>query len=154
MGGGERVNETATDSVGFWAVVEIMGHQKYAGFCTETTLAGAPLLRVDVPQIEGKQYSSQQYNYEVKCYETRTYQEPDIEGYTKYFGPSSIFCVTPCTEAAAREAAKQWRSAPIQQVRLPDFDTTARLIAAAPVGAEEESDLFSEESGDLWEEGA
>lgn len=125
------------ETPGFWAVVEIMGHQKYAGFCTETTLAGAPLLRVDVPQVEGKQYSTERYNYEAKRYEQQTYQEPDIEGYTKYFGPSSIFCVTPCTEAAAREAAKQWRSAPVQQVHLPEFDTTARLIAAAPIEPED-----------------
>ena len=35
-----------------WCVVEIMGHQSVVGRCSEEQIAGATLLRVDVPDSE------------------------------------------------------------------------------------------------------
>jgi hypothetical protein len=40
-----------------WCVVEIMGHQSVVGRCTEEQLAGATLLRVDVP--DGESFTTQ-----------------------------------------------------------------------------------------------
>ena len=41
------MNET-TERFDTWALVEIMGHKQLAGRVSETTLAGAGMLRVDV----------------------------------------------------------------------------------------------------------
>lgn len=66
-----------------WALVEIMGHQRVAGRVTEEVIAGANLLRVDIPQaIPG-----------------------EAEFRTEYLGPSSIYRMSITTEAAARQLA-------------------------------------------------
>jgi len=65
-----------------WCVVEIMGHQRYWGRVTEQTLGGASFIRVDVPNSDGG------------------------IAYSKIFGASSIYCITPCTEAIARAMSR------------------------------------------------
>ena len=37
-----------------WCLVELMGHNRIVGKCTEAIVAGCPLLRVDVPSVNGK----------------------------------------------------------------------------------------------------
>lgn len=77
-----------------WAIVEVMGHGRFAGFVTAEAIAG-PMLRVDVPEVDGR------------------------PAFTKYLAPSSLFAVTPCTEQSAREAAKQFRARPVSMFEMP-----------------------------------
>lgn len=65
-----------------WAIVEVMGHQSYAGFVTAENIAGAPMLRIDVPPA-GK-----------------------AEGFTKYIAPSALYAISPCSEETARMKAE------------------------------------------------
>jgi hypothetical protein len=44
-----EVTDPKPKSFEHWASVEIMGHQSVVGRCTEEQIAGATLLRVDVP---------------------------------------------------------------------------------------------------------
>lgn len=72
-----------------WCVVEVMGHNQYAGLVTEQVIAGSAFLRVDVPECD------------------------DRPAYTKLLGGASIYAITPCSEAVAREAVRRFRSRPI-----------------------------------------
>jgi hypothetical protein len=79
-----------------WAVVEVMGHKRFAGHVTEQLFGSAALIRVDVPETE--QPASQ--------------WDPDkpartTPAYSKLIGVGSIYCITPCTEEVARVAAKE-----------------------------------------------
>ena len=76
-----------TQSYESWGIVEVMGHKKYSGFVGEQIIAGAALVRVDVPETVG-------------CAGNVT------KAYTKLFGVGSIYCITPCTEEIARKAAE------------------------------------------------
>ncbi len=78
-----------------WAIVEVMGHSRYAGRVSEYTGLGVPLVRVEVPETE---------------------EEPAFE---KLLGAASIFRVTPCTEDVARRAAESLRVRPLSMVALP-----------------------------------
>lgn len=71
-------------------IVEIMGFNQVAGWVTEETIAGAAMIRVDVP--------------------TTAYQP----GFTKYFSSSAIYAITPVTEELAHAAAEQMRVIPVQ----------------------------------------
>lgn len=78
-----------------WAIVEIMGHQKYAGRVTEQTIAGGALLRIDIPT---------------------TAKQP---AHTKLFGIGSVYALTPTTEAIATAMAATLGNAPITVYDLP-----------------------------------
>jgi hypothetical protein len=88
-------SESASDKLDTWALVEIMGHQKIAGHITEQTIAGSAMLRVDVPAC-GEQKS-----------------------YTRFYGASAIYSISPTTEEIARAMAKNCCSEPVSRYELP-----------------------------------
>jgi hypothetical protein len=67
-----------------WAILEIMGHQRFSGRVSEQAIGGASFVRVDVPETKRD------------------------KPFSKFFGASSIFCITPVSEATARAAAEQF----------------------------------------------
>lgn len=97
-----------------WAIVEVMGHNTYAGRISQVVLGSAVMVRVDVPEVpRRKRYGAE---YEA------------VPSFTKMIGANSIYAITPCDEAAAREAAALVRSAAVSVVQLP---TGNRAIASA-----------------------
>ncbi len=97
-----------------WAIVELMGHQQIAGRASEETIAGGTFLRVDVPETE------------------------DAEAFTRFYGASAIYSITPVAEEIARSATRRIRREPIT-VWMPDLDRRA-----LPVGADYEDDEFED----------
>lgn len=80
-----------------WCIVEVFGHNVFAGYVSERTIGGAALIQVDVPQVDD--------------------QHP---AFTKLFGAAAIYSITPTTEAHAREAAAQIRVRPVTLYILPN----------------------------------
>lgn len=78
-----------------WAILELMGHRRLAGFVQEVTLAGAGMLRIDVPSKDGDA--------------------------TQFFQPASIYALTPCSEATARAVAGAGLPAPVNEWELPSL---------------------------------
>ena len=75
---------------GFWAVVELFGHQRLAGFVSEHQLGGETFVRVDVPAVKrGK-------------------------GFTRLFGKGAIYSLNPMGETIARHLVELWKPVPIQ----------------------------------------
>ena len=65
------------------ALVELFGHARIAGHLSEETIAGQGFIRVDVPA---------------------TQRSPE---FTRYFGPSAIYSITPVTQELAQTLAEQ-----------------------------------------------
>jgi hypothetical protein len=87
-----------TEQTGFneWAILELMGHRRLGGFVREVQVAGAGFLRIDVPgDVDGETHS------------------------TQFYPPSSVYCLTPVSEAAARIVARSSRPEPVQRWELP-----------------------------------
>lgn len=80
-----------------WAIVELMGHMKIAGRVTEQTIAGAAMLRVDVPAFEAQ------------------------PAFTRFFGASAIYSINPTTEEIARSMAGGCASEPVHRYQLPQL---------------------------------
>jgi hypothetical protein len=76
-----------------WAIVELYGHVKLAGRVTEEDVFGRTLGRIDVPLADGGWV-------------------------TQYFGGGSIYRLTPCSEAAARQVAQSVAAPRIYQLEL------------------------------------
>ena len=72
-----------------WAIVALMGHQQIAGRVTEAELGGGKLLRIDVPEVDGRQ------------------------ALTRFFGTAAIYDITFVSEETARAFASRLRPEPI-----------------------------------------
>ena len=103
-----------------WAIVEIMGHQKYAGQVSTQAIGGASMVRVDVPEIEGH------------------------AAFTKLFGASSIYCLTPVDELVAKAMAKSLRKAPVDIYEFPKEVIEAMRTAKLPAPKQTELEFDDE----------
>ena len=86
-----------------WAIVELMGHRRLAGWLTEQEIAGKGFLRLDIPGEP-----------------TNT-----IPAATQLYNPASVYAITPTTEAMARAVAARNRPEPVQRWELPPAITPA-----------------------------
>lgn len=108
MSGGERFAE--------WAILELMGHRKLAGYVQDVEAFGGRMLRIDVPS------------------------EPPA---TQFYGAASIYCVTPTTEETARAFAQRGGPAPVQRWELlPPAATTTDAFPSDGDEDDGEEDLF------------
>lgn len=88
------MNEPTTSPVPQWAIVELMGHNRYGGLVSTDTQFGTPLLRVDVPMPDGSTVS-------------------------QLINPASIYRLTMCSEELARHAAKLGNPRPLESWEMP-----------------------------------
>jgi hypothetical protein len=102
-----------------WAVLELMGHRKLAGYVREQNVAGAGFIRIDVPGDQGSIA-------------------------TQFYSPGSLYCMTPVTEDIARRFAAGCRPEPVTRWELPPArePSAAQAMAdlAEAVADDEEDD--------------
>lgn len=90
-----------------WAIVEIFGHQKYAGWLTTQEIGGSSLIRLDVPACE------------------------EHPAFTKLWGNGAIYSITPVAEDVAVAYARSLRKSPVNAYELPeDVQKALRLVRA------------------------
>lgn len=128
-----------------WAVVEIFGHQKYAGFVTTQAFGQAVMFRIDVPELEERERWTERDEYHAQWGYLKPgtkVKEKSIPGFSKLFGVASIFSITPCTEQVARDAVEKMQERPLIVLAMPDGKPPQKLIEArAAAGA---PDLFGD----------
>lgn len=76
-----------------WAILELMGHRRLAGWVSEVEWAGGKFLRIDVPQGDSTA--------------------------TQLYSPSAVYALTPTTEETARRVAQASTVAPVSRWELP-----------------------------------
>jgi hypothetical protein len=79
---------------GAWAILELMGHVKLAGYITEEELFGSKIGRIDIPGENGQ------------------------TAVTQYFGGHTVYRLTPVTEDVARAFAIGHQPAPVTRWEL------------------------------------
>jgi hypothetical protein len=92
------MNNEDEEIAGFegWAIVELFGRNQIAGHVTEVAMFGTSMMRVDVPE------------------------SGDNPSYTKFFGGSAIYAITPTTEEIAQIAAQRLDVRPVSDWVVPD----------------------------------
>jgi hypothetical protein len=89
-----------------WAILELMGHRRLAGFVRETELAGQGVLRLDVPHAtEADDEQAEEHGESLWLA-------------TQFYAPSALYCLTPTDEATARAIAVRNQPAPVQRWEL------------------------------------
>jgi hypothetical protein len=86
-----------------WALLELMGHRKLAGYCEPVMVAGAALLKVTVPTAG-----------------------EHLPAYTTYVGGPSIYSLTPTDEQTARDFVTVHKPRPVEAYSI---QMTANLAA-------------------------
>lgn len=101
-----------------WALVELFGHTRIAGRCTEQNIAGTNMLRIDVPETEGQ------------------------PAFTKFFGSSAIYAINPVDEVTARHLAEQLDKKPIDSWDIKKFmeKNNQLLLAGSKSNSNSEND--------------
>ena len=95
-----------------WAIVEVFGHNTFAGRVTEQTVGSASFVRVDVPGVG------------------------ELSGFTKLLGASAIYGITIVSEDAARAKAAMLKQQPISTWDLGQMVSKAvesRMLSARSV---------------------
>jgi hypothetical protein len=77
-----------------WAIVELMGHRRYAGLISQATIGGGAFLRLDV------------------------YTDTLLPTVTQFYAPGAIYCITPVAEDVARKVAKGSQPTPVTRYEL------------------------------------
>lgn len=77
-----------------WAILELMGHRRMAGKVSEQTIGGQAFLRIDVPETPGQ------------------------AAFTQFYGAGSVYCMTPTSEAIARQVAALSGVKPVSRYEL------------------------------------
>ena len=107
-----------------WSIVEVMGRLRLAGLVTEQVVAGQGFIRVDVPV---------------------TARQPP---FSRLFGPSSIYSMTPVTEEMAKACAERFNEAPLDVYDIRA--TMAKLPKPAAEGVTGED--LEDDAGDFGDE--
>jgi len=82
---------------GFFALVEMFGHQKMVGLVRETKIAGAGFLQVDSLDENGK------------------------FAFSRYLGPSAIYAINPISKEMAEALAKTYQPIPVHEFDVPQL---------------------------------
>lgn len=86
---------------GSWAICELLGHVRMAGYLTPCTLAGAGMLRLDVPATSDEQ------------------GKDATPALTQIFAAAGVYRIIFCDEATARAVARNNRVRPVQPYEMP-----------------------------------
>lgn len=108
-----------TEKFELWCIVELFGHQKIAGLCTEQNIAGTNMLRVDVPETD---------------------KQP---AFTRFLGSSAIYAINPIDETTCKHYAQNLQVRPIESWDIQAIVQKNReklMLATAPESTRDASD--------------
>lgn len=129
-----------------WAIVEIFGHQRYAGYVTTEAYGQAVLFRVDVPPLDERERVTKAYEYigGQRVPPGSTVKAPAVPGYTKLFGAGAIYGITPCDREAAEKALAAMQPRAFTLVKLGD-ERALPAVDADPIEDDVDDELDDED---------
>lgn len=105
-----------------WAIVEMMGHQREAGYVTTESYGQAVLFRVDVPEFPERDYVLERPvwagNGDHFSAGSKVRREA-IAARSRLISPAAVYAINPCTEAAARKAIEAGMARPLILLEAP-----------------------------------
>lgn len=117
-----------------FAILEIFGHQKYAGFVKTEYFGTACMFRCDIPPLPEREKVTQSGCYVDEAPNLRQWVPPGstvktvaTEGYSKLFGVGAIYAMTPCDEKAALAAVEKLQPRSLMLVKLPEGKALAAV---------------------------
>jgi hypothetical protein len=87
-----------------WAIVELMGHQREAGYVTTEAYGQAVLFRVDVPEIPEREETLAREAWTADHYAQAGSKvlRGRVAPRSRLISPAAVYALNPCTEEAVR----------------------------------------------------
>ncbi len=123
------MNDKTTDTFEGWAVLELMGHRRLAGYISEAGVAGVPAMRIDIYRGLATEPTQTQF----------------------YTNAAAIYAVTPASEELCRRFSENTIPQPISPFELPDLIQSALHPRAVLVDADDDHDDDCRDCDDLAE---
>ena len=130
-----------------WAIVEMMGHQREAGFVTTENYGAASLFRIDTPARPEREYILRRPEYAAK--EPGTLQwapvgskvkRAPLPAKSRLVGVGSIYALNPCTEEACIAAIEELIRPDLILLELPSERQREFLLSSAEQAEQQEED--------------
>jgi hypothetical protein len=120
-----------------WAVIELFGHQREAGFVTTQYFGNAAMFQLDVPELPEREWVLERPDWvnnqlAPKGSKVRKEAKP---GRSRLINPSAVYALNPATEEAVCKALDNG-SREIKLVELPE---------SKQIGAGENAEEYEEE---------
>jgi hypothetical protein len=119
-----------------WALVELFGHQREAGFVTTQYFGDKAMFQVDVPEIGAREetLTAPRYIDGVFAPVGTVVSRGAIPGRSRLLGPGALYAINPATEEAVRAAISASERREIKVISLPEGK---QLAAALPENDED-----------------
>ena len=110
-----------------WALIELYGHAREAGYVTTVYFGPAAMFRVDVPEIPARQETADRPRWldGKLCPAGTVVEAAAIPGRTRYIGPGAIYAMNPASEDAVRTAVARVE----REVKIISLPESASLPA-------------------------
>jgi len=128
-----------------WAVVELFGHSREAGYVSTEYFGGGALFRVEVPPLEEREVvlTRPEWVGDQLAGVGSKLLRGAVQGRTRFIGVSAVYAMNPCTKEAALKAIEAMSS---RQVKVIELAGQPALVAALPGEDDYEEDYEGEES--------
>jgi hypothetical protein len=149
----QSVSEHEQSKFDGWAIVEVFGHQRYAGYVTTEAFGQAVLFRVEVPPLAACERIAKHYEYAADGKSIppgSTVQEDAVQGYSKLFGAGAIYGITPCTQEAAEKAIAAMATRKLTVVKLaPERAISASFVSDEGDETEDDFDNTADDDDEV-----
>lgn len=114
-----------------WALVELMGHQREAGYVSTQYFGDKAMFQVDVPEIPEREETLKSPRYEGhRLLPVGSVVSRDaIPPRTRLVNPSAVYAINPATEEAVRAAVSASERREIKVISVPEG---TQAVLAAP----------------------
>lgn len=130
-----------------WAVIELFGHSREAGYVTTEYFGTGALFRIDVPELPEREVtlSRPEYIDGKLAYEGSKVVRCAVVGRTRFVGPSAIYAMNPCSKEACIKAIEAMTSRDVKIIELVDKKQLVTTLPGEEDGEYEEDDPYEDE---------
>jgi len=103
-----------------WAVVELFGHQREAGFVTTEYFGAGALFRIEVPELPEREIvlvRPEWVDGQLAGIGSKI-QRVGVQGRTRFIGPGAVYAMNPCSQDAAMKAIEALSQRTVKVVEL------------------------------------
>jgi hypothetical protein len=123
-----------------WAIVELFGHQREAGFVTTQYYGNAAMFQLDVPELPEREYILERADWVGNDLVPigSTVKKEAVAGRSRLINPSAVYALNPCDEAGVRKALETGARREIKLVKLAEGK---QLVAAGTEADDYEGEM-------------